>query len=296
MLNKYKKASMTVYVLAVIISVIFFVLTTFIGGSVFLGGHSGKLAIVFLLYFAASAYIQYKYKNNRYILLSILLLPPLIVAGIVIIQTRGSFPAFSLPSTLAYFIGAFLGWITAYQSKKVAALTCMVSMVVVGWMSMYGYDLYLHHLNYDNFYGSIAPQPVPKSILFKNEHGENTLLSNAQGLVILDVWNNGCGICFEKFPKFEALYRNYQDRQDMKFYAVNVSLRQGDSTVAKRIIREWDYTFPNLFLEDKQYADALGVKGYPSVLIVKDDSIVFKGSIDNVERIINTYNKETSKK
>ncbi len=290
MSNNGKKTSNAIkYTLATILSIVLFVFTTFQGAYAILGTHTGKLVTVFFLYFLLTTYIQLRHRSDRYILLFILLFPPLALHGGVLL-VEGYYPALSIPSTLAYFVGTFLGWIIAYQSKKIQSVTFAFSIVIVGWMYFRGYDLYLHYLNYGNLYGSMTPIHVSKNIIYKNEQSKTVTFPNDHSLIVLDVWNNGCGICYREFPKLEKLYKNYANRNDVKFYALNVALREDDIAKAKEITLAWDYTFPNLFLERKEYAGALGIQSYPTVLIIKNDSIVFKGDIDNVERVITKYN------
>lgn len=277
------------YTLLLVVSLVLFALTAAVGGVELLAGHAGKMFISFMLYFLLAGYIQAKGGHHRYWLIALLLLPPATVHGGILI-TYGYHPAMSVPSTLAYFIGAFLGWVAAGQSRRMQVLVLTVSLLAVGWASVYGYEQYLHYLSFSTVSGIIEPAPVSKNITYRSDEGNEVALHDQEGLIVLDIWNNNCGACFVKFPLFEDLYQKYQ-MPGIQFYAVNITRREEGIKKARQIISEWDYTFPNLLLREEE-AKLLGVEVYPTVIIIQNNSLIFRGSVKNAEQMLAKYTRE----
>lgn len=276
------------YVLLSVLSLVLFGLTTAVAGVELLAGHAGKMFISFWVYFLLAGYIRAKEGHRRYWLIVLLLLPPTLMHGGIVVM-YGYHPAISVPSTLAYFVGAGLGWIAAGQSRRIMTSVLTVSLLLVGWASVYGYKQYLHYLDFDSVSGIIEPVFVSESIAYQDDQGNKVNLSGQSNLIVLDAWNINCGACFVKFPRFEELYQKYQSA-GIQFYAANVALRDGDSERARQIISEWEYTFPSILLQTED-AEQLGIEVYPTILIIQNDSLVFRGGIQNAERMLTKYTR-----
>jgi thiol-disulfide isomerase/thioredoxin len=272
--------------------------TTILGGYPlipFFEGHIGKFVIVFFLYLFVTMFIRRRYQRSEYVLLAILLFPIAVSYGFLILDNP-NIMLLAMLSTAAYYVGPLVGWAIAHRTRKAQVWVLSFVILVVVWFVVYGSSMLLHYDNYGSVYGNIDPMPVPETIVHYASQEDAVKLKSKEGLLIMDFWNNGCGVCFKKFPEFEQLYQSYQHRDDIQFYAVNVAIREGDEERARQTIAEWDYTFPNLLIKDKIFADKLGVELYPTLLIIRNDSIVYKGNLENISKFIQQYDKQNSKK
>jgi thiol-disulfide isomerase/thioredoxin len=164
--------------------------------------------------------------------------------------------------------------------KILTAATCMVCCFC---LSTKGYDMWIHKLNFDTFTGKTALSDIP-DFMFVNEQSDTLGLVNFSGkYTVVDFWFTGCGICFRKFPKVQALYDKYKDNSLVSVISMNVRLKGESNNVAYETIRKEGYSFPVYRLDmDNSILAELGVNSYPTVLIFdKNSQLIFRGDIEN---------------
>lgn len=98
-----------------------------------------------------------------------------------------------------------------------------------------------------------------------------------QKVYVLDVWTTTCGVCIEKFPEFSELCEKYSTNSNLEFCSLNVRLNNSESDRALKYVVNKNYCFDNLFINSKEDAKRIDVQGYPTILIVKNNEIIYNG-------------------
>ncbi len=107
---------------------------------------------------------------------------------------------------------------------------------------------------------------------------ENKLIELEKNKIyIFDFWTTSCSACIEKFPDFSRLCKKYSDNKKIEFYTVNVKLNKNEGNKSLKYILNKNYCFNNLFLKSKDEAERIDVNGYPTVLIIKNNKIIYNG-------------------
>ena len=143
--------------------------------------------------------------------------------------------------------------------------------------------MWLHKLSFGTFTGIQHIKVEIPEFQFTDKDGNTITNQDFIGrYTIFDFWNTGCGVCFQKFPKLEELYRKYGSNKNVFIYAVNVKLPRDKEGVSFEIISEKGYSFPTL--QSGQAEDAkniFGVKVYPTTIVLNQSGIiVFRGDME----------------
>ncbi|WP_372474749.1 TlpA family protein disulfide reductase [Capnocytophaga sp. ARDL2] len=96
-------------------------------------------------------------------------------------------------------------------------------------------------------------------------------------IYVLDFWNTSCGICIQKFPFFSDMSNKYADNDKIEFYAVNIQQKGDTKEKVLKYVTNKGYHFNNLMVENKEEAKKIDVVAVPTVLIVKNNKIVYNG-------------------
>ena len=96
--------------------------------------------------------------------------------------------------------------------------------------------------------------------------------------VVINFWASWCIPCREEAPLLEKTWRAYRD-EGVVFLGVNIKDAERD---AKRFVKEFDVTYPNVRDVDQRLTQDLGVKGLPETFFV-DHRWTFFGSVSGDE-------------
>lgn len=179
------------------------------------------------------------------------------------------------------------------RPKIIAAIsTGFVIILLLGYLGMPNWLAYAfsnkNHVKY----------PAP-SIMLQRSDGSVFQLDDQRGkTLVLDFWNTGCGICFQKFPDFDKLKQKYAANPEIEFYAVNLIQRKQGLGQVKKVTDKFSYGFDNLYadsLASQQCRKLLYIEAVPAMIIInKNAEVVYKGNmntekyifIDNINRAI----------
>lgn len=132
----------------------------------------------------------------------------------------------SLPSFLFVVAGIAIG----YQLfRKPCFNNWLLASIVMGfaiWVYYDGYNMWLNKLRFGTYNGQVNKE-MPQDYSFKDEKGDTVLLSQMQGkIVLLDFWSAHCGVCWDKFPKVQELYDNYQTTEKVIVSGVFIEYKE----------------------------------------------------------------------
>jgi thiol-disulfide isomerase/thioredoxin len=259
-----------------LISITLFIVTTLMGYY----GLRIKMTVIIILY-SISHYQIYYYLFSRErngAVATILLLPPILILLPLHILGYND-PWYSLPTTISYiFAIGFSYWFIFAISYRLAILLLFVG--AGGGFVTVGYPYYHHLIQYCNLNGN-TEYPLPP-ILLKSYNGTAYKLKSKL-FTVLDFWNTGCTECFRKFPLLDSLYLSTKNQGVVEVLSVNVPLARDTIGQSEEMVRKRSYDFPILYIDD---TDMLNIKTYPTVLVVFDNRVIFKGTLDGAIKML----------
>ena len=184
---------------------------------------------------------------------------------------------------LASALGAYLA--SGRYKASIFAIGSIILLVFVWntWIDKMVHD----YVNYGNISGKVN-EPLPANIKLNTESGNILDASYFDGkTVIMDFWNTGCVVCFKKFPFVDSVFGFYNQQTDIEAFSVNVPLEWDTAGMALKIIRKKGYAFDVHFM-DRAMSEKLGIISFPTVLVVKNGQVVYRGSIEDMVEKINT--------
>lgn len=210
-------------------------------------GHHYKFAVAAMCYCILTVVLLRKNDGQDRLWVISAIVLPLILIYSPIHFNKFSQTLFSLPSFIAHFLGVFVGLLIFIL--RVTRLKILISGILLFfslWVAIDGYSMWLFKINYGTFSGRVSKTVRPFEFYTMN----GKLISNKEfksKLVVLDFWNTGCGVCFEKFPKLETASNRFRKNGSVGFYAVNIPLKRDSAGYAKRVWEDLPYTVPGLF-------------------------------------------------
>jgi len=191
----------------------------------------------------------------------------------------------ALPSSIAHLLGILSGYFLFRAKKKIVPAILLIGFASA--YSFYGYSLWLNKVSFGYFLDESTKEMAP-DMLFVSETGQEISKQQLEGkIAILDFWNTGCAACIKKFPELQLFYDRWKNNSEIEFYSVNIPLQRDTSGQAFAIVKRKNCTFPIVISKDEALPEKIGIKGYPTVLVIdKEGNIVFRGEIENVEKQI----------
>lgn len=197
------------------------------------------------------------------------------------ISHEWQFLSIGTPNFLFCMIGATYGVFFAAGTKlRIAGVALLLlSAVFSAWYMVKGNEYWYNYCFNGPFTGktegSIASnwQHVvnPSDTLQKDYYQDK--------LVVLDFWGMSCVVCFQKFPKLDSLNREYKHDNRVVFTAVNLPERDDSAKYERTRLLHEKYTFKTVFA-DSSAGRIFNIDGVPTVIVLKNDQIVFRGSIE----------------
>jgi thiol-disulfide isomerase/thioredoxin len=248
----------------------------------FIRSHSVKLDLVFMFikYALLTWFLISKRKMNvnKALLIPIFFLA-LVIPGLAYI-IDGYVSIFTLPNQLFGLLGCLYGYLIGKRiTTEIKILIPVVILLISFWYTFgNGFDHWCQILNGDTFTGKTKAAYVELGWKLYNRKNDTFTKENYKGkIVYLDFWSTGCGVCFQKFPELEKLYLQYKNRENVVIQAVNIPIERDTTGMAFYMIeRSNKYTFPVVIGTDSMRI-AFGVEAYPTVIILKDNKMVFRG-------------------
>lgn len=269
----------------IIISIVIFTILLLMGAY---PGHYYRFSAASIGYCLLIYYLFTKTltRNERITTVFIMTFPILVVGGILhtldFTNTR-----LALPSNLAHIVGVFFGAIIFYSNR--ISVKIILSFILVSgslWITFYGYAMWEDKINYGTYTG-VVEEATPVFVFADEQEVKFSNIDIKNKIVVLDFWNTRCGICFQKFPIFQKLFDNYHEDSTIKIIAVNIPLKQDTIGQAFKIMHEFYYSFPVMILNETTKKNCFGIQVFPTTVIIdQDGNVIYKGKIDNVEKII----------
>jgi len=273
------------YIILVLISVILFLGLSISGGY---PGHHVKFPASALVYCAFTFIVLSRNSERRVKFYSIvIILLPFLLIDLPIHLIDFNETLMSLPSTLASFIGVVFG-ILIYLSNKYLKIALSVLLIIgATWMAVFGYQNWLHKLNYGTYSGMISFKPS-KPFEGIDQYGNHIADQDLKGkITLIDFWFTGCGICFSEFPDIQKLYDTYKNNPSILILAINKPIKKDTIGQAYAMIKERNFTFPTLIPANEELPEIFGVTEYPTIIIMdQTGTVIFRGSLKKAEKVL----------
>lgn len=197
------------------------------------------------------------------------------------------------PNIFLCAVGATYGTLLAAGKwQRVAGVLLLVLSGLFSWWFIAGGSNYWYNYVSDGtFTGKVREKTEDRWWSYVDAHGVLDEATYKDKTIVLDFWNVSCGVCFRKFPYLDSLTRKYSNNKNVVFIAVNLPLKEEDSLKYKKV-KELNakYSFETVFA-DTAAARRFQIDGVPKVLIMRKDSIVFRGNVE----LAGKYLQETIK-
>lgn len=174
--------------------------------------------------------------------------------------------------------------------------------LIVGWRQRYitvvafllllsGYQGFLdryvaQYSEFGNLSGYMA-QPLSGTVRLQNEVNnpiEPSIYKDK--IVLMDFWNSHCAVCFQKFPHLQKLWNQYQSDPRILIQSVNIPWERDTPGQALRMIADRGYTFPVVLGTTGETDVQFGVQFYPTVILLKEGVIRFRGRLEDAEPVL----------
>lgn len=202
-----------------------------------------------------------------------------------------------ISNVIIYFIFTPLTFYLGYYLKKKHFLYKILYPILLLLVGVYGFSNFWHYTTNFN-----ARQIINSPKMYLNNSLGNLMRLDTirDKIIVLDFWTTNCGVCFEKFPKYEKLYLKYKANPKILMYAINIPVRRDTIGFAKRLIEKYDYQFPILYSDSDSVPKKLGFNTYPHLVILKNAKIRYNGYpvlddklyVDNLEDELELLLKE----
>ena len=118
----------------------------------------------------------------------------------------------------------------------------------------------------------LKPNTPAPAISLKDIDGNMLSLSDLKGKhVVIDFWGTWCPWCIKGIPEMKEYYKKYGDKLEI------LSVDCGDKEIDwKDAVKEYEMTWKNVFDPDNKVAEAYGVQGFPTKVVVDTDGKFLK--------------------
>lgn len=247
----------------------------------------------FLLYF----YIIYKDEKINDIILfkiilsliithSILLLLSLIIKGF----DKTNF--ISLLQTIPYILSAIV-FSRLSKTKKISQkiLILLTSFLIIVILNKYIPQIISQKIFFNNVNGEAKKEINISKIPFLTfDNNSDKYFFEKDKIIVLDFWNNNCGSCFKKFPKLNTFYNKNKSNKNLQIFSANVYKSESEIKKGNELLTRYNYDFKNIFISNK-YKNDFQIEAFPTVIVIKNNEIIFKGTIETLDNFNFLYIK-----
>lgn len=197
------------------------------------------------------------------------------------------FISIGTPNLFLCIVGATYGALLASEKvKRIAgSLLLIASGIFSGWYMLGGNEYWFNYAFDGTFTGKVSDGKSYNWYKLVDTSGATNEVRYKDKLVVLDFWNVSCVTCYRKFPYLDSLTRQYSSDTNVVFIAVNLPVINDETRVQKVQSLKGKYIFRNVFA-DTAAARMFDINGVPVVLILKENKLLYKGSIELVAKYL----------
>jgi len=194
----------------------------------------------------------------------------------------------TLPDSLFRTLGMVCGCLSFRLKHPLRFAPFVFGCVLTGYMFFQGYELWANKLFFGTFTGRVEAYSLP--VKFEAFDEKKNLITDEHlngKIVLLDFWFTRCGACFEAFPQVQAAYEKFKNDPSVSVLSVDKPIDGDSPGQAFAMIRDEGHTFPVVVAADENLPENLGVKAYPTVLVIdRQGKIVYRGDIEGAVAMV----------
>ena len=251
---------------------------------------------VIVLFYGGAYLLKNKHHNLTFNETTLLLFAPLAIIFLPYVFEDG---LFSLLISLSIPLCFVLLWLYNISNQKL--LIIGLSLLLFAGFAFIFFPNYIHYNNSEQLKPGKTIDSRAALTLIRQNADSTSLSEMGNKIVILDVWYSGCGVCFKKFPEFEALTKEYAQDTNLYFAALNIPLEKEKDTLGSfGLVKK--YSFNKLQATSTIDENKWGIElGYPTLLVFdKNHKIRYSGTlntnrlllVNNIHEIIEQLKKE----
>lgn len=198
-------------------------------------------------------------------------------------------PTPGLMNILGEFMACFLSYLF-YINRSIFVRVGIIffSITLCVFHFFWGYFFWENYATYGHAVENhIEPLPTFWQTYIQDPLTGMQYLSRPDAVIVLDFFSTGCGVCFEKFPLLQDLHEKYSGNPKVFVCAMNIPWKRDTAGMAVNMVRKRNFTFPVVIGRNK-LDSIFQIAYYPTVIVVKNNQILYRGSIENVSPTIET--------
>lgn len=157
----------------------------------------------------------------------------------------------------------------------------IIGILFIGFSNYYIMPNWIY---YNSNNSSHINKPYPSPLLYTKDLDQ--VKFEEEKIIVLDFWTTSCKICYEKFPHLEKFIEKYEEKEEVEFYSVNVQTKSNSFEKTLKLVNSLNYKFKTIFaLDNEEIEKQLEIKFYPTVIIIKNGKMRYKGSFITDKKI-----------
>jgi len=238
-------------------------------------------------------YLAILHKKRPPLRVTLLVLAGFLIPDVIVRFWEGFRDSYiSIPRTIFQIWGCVSAYIVYCSTKAIKATIIVLSFFMIGLYIHYLQPYWFNYSDYGNFTGKVEVKQDKKWSLY-NVNGDTMTQNNYSGkVVVFDFWTTSCGVCFKKFPILESLYLKYKSNPKVIIQAINIPIERDTVNMAFDIIQSRKYSFP-VMVGLNNMDSVFNVEVYPTTIVMQNNNIIYKGTIDNAENAIIRFLENT---
>lgn len=221
-----------------------------------------------------------KVNKNKVLLTILATITALAIVASVVDQALPEIGFFNIIGTLVASVSAYLFYINRSWIVRLSLIVTSISICV--FYVFFGFDLWLNYINFGNLTGAVNEQISAKWLINIDGDIENQKKGK---ITVLDFFTVSCGVCYAEFPYLQKDYSKYSNNENVSFIAVNIPYKRDSELTATDLLKGMHYTFPIVIAHHKEDS-IFKIHGYPTVLIIRGNSIFYRGDIYGVDKAV----------
>lgn len=272
-------------VIIVLITIVYFVILGFSINNV---NYKPLFSLILYLIFVTSiVFMKYKKWNHKLAIITIICIFCILIFVNVIRDSQFTFQLIHLISPITFIVLYSLS-LLFYNKKKERIFFGLLIIMFTSFIAFIFTLAFNNKTNFDTFLGEYDFL-IQNEMILKDAKGKIFKLDPGK-IYVIDCWNKTCGVCFQKFPKFDKLKNKFSDNKNIEFIGLNFYKEEVDVSYSQDLFDSRNLNFNTYYIQVKEGKE-LPVYFFPTVLVIKNNKVIFRGHLETLDTYSPLYLK-----